>query len=101
MSGSACAENTSFVVRTLHVRSRANDDAFYVNVKISQPRWVEEGVEANCEVTIDPLYGRQPLISGIDPFDALKNAMLLIEQLLIGASEGYEMFWPNAEPYEP
>jgi hypothetical protein len=52
-------------------------------------------------LSLDGLYGRQPDIHGIDPLDAIKNAVILAENLLKGASDEYELYWLNGEPYEP
>jgi hypothetical protein len=93
--------DSSFAFRVLNAISRRRGQRVSVTVRLGQPYWVTEGEEAACMLSLDGLYGRQPDIHGIDPLDAIRNAVILAENLLKGASDEYELYWPNGEPYEP
>lgn len=86
--------------RMLHAQSRQSKEKITIKVKIGRPYWTEEDIEAACPVTFEGIYGPQPDIRGIDPMDALRNALALADKLLDGAREDYELFWPDGEPFE-
>lgn len=98
--GGAAREGSLIVERTLHARSRESGQQITIKVSIDRPYWTEEGVEAACPVTFEGVYGRQPDIRGIDPLDALRNALALTDKLIDGAQRDYELFWPDGEPFE-
>jgi hypothetical protein len=88
------------VSRMLIARDRASGEQLNLIIKIGTPYWVNENVEAACPIIIDGLYGRLPDIHGIDPFHALKTAILLVERLLEGALDKYDLYWPDGELFE-
>ncbi len=90
----------SFAERTLIARSKDNATEKTITMKIGVPYWFEQGVEARCPVEIDGPNGQAMDIRGIDPIDALRNTLTLIEKLLDGAQVDNDLFWPDGEPYE-
>ncbi len=86
--------------RVLSARSRASGAEVSVKAAIGAPYWVDVGIEAACPVSIEGLQGRINDIRGIDPLDALRNAVGVLEKLLAGALEDYELYWPDGEPFE-
>ena len=84
----------------MHARSRRSGEQITVKISVGQPYWTEEGVEAACPVSFEGLYGKQPDIRGIDPIDALRNALKLVDTLFKGVQEEYELFWPDGELFE-
>ncbi len=94
------AEGNSIVERVLHAQSRQSKERITIKIGLGAPYWTEEGIEAACPVTFEGIYGRQPDIRGIDPMDALRNALRLTDKLIEGAREDYELFWPDGETFE-
>jgi len=86
--------------RALKARSRLSGEEVIFVAKIGLPYWAEEGVAAACPVSIEGLHGRINDIHGIDHLDALRNALNIIDKLLLGSLEKYELFWPDGEPFE-
>lgn len=86
--------------RVIKARVRQSGKEIPVKVSIGQPYWTQDGIEAACPVTLEGLYGPQPDIRGIDPIDALRNAIRLVDSLLKGAQKEHELFWPDDEPFE-
>lgn len=89
-----------FATRMMRARSRQSGQEILIKASIGKPFWIEAGVEAACSVTFEGLYGRQPDIRGIDPVDALRNAINLIELLFKAAADDYDLYWLDGEPFE-
>jgi hypothetical protein len=100
-TGVAPTDERLLALRVLEARARGANRSFTTVVQIGKPYWVEEGTEAACPLTLDGLYDRQPDIRGIDPFDALSNAVLFADRLLTEAVDKYDFYWPNGEPFKP
>jgi len=87
--------------RHLHARLRATGTEVAIRAVVGTPYWVEDGLEAACPVALEGLQGRLADIKGIDPIDALRNAIGIIDKLLIGALEYYDVYWSDGEAFEP
>ena len=87
--------------RVLNARSRTSDTQLVFKAVIGAPYWTTEGVEAACPIALEGLHGRLADICGIDPMDALRNALGVLEKSLTGALEDYELYWPDGEAFEP
>jgi hypothetical protein len=92
-------ENRQFAVRVLHARSRKTGEEKTIRATIGHPAWKVEGRIAVCPVALDGLYGQLNDIAGVDHLDALRNSVEMIEKLLDGAREHYDLFWPDGEPF--
>jgi hypothetical protein len=67
---------------------------------VGVPYWFEEGVEARCALQAEGIQERALDIRGIDPIDALRNAVGLVDSLLTAAQSDSDLFWPDGEPFE-
>ena len=86
--------------RLLKAHSKSSGEELALKVMVGTPYWAEEGLRAACPVSIEGLHGRIRDISGIDPLDALRNAIKVVDQLIAGVIEDHELFWPDGEPFE-
>lgn len=62
-----------------------------ISIYISEPYWTIQGEEAACDVKISPLYENISPIIGIDPFQALKLAIELSDNLISAISNKYDL----------
>lgn len=69
-----------------------------VVVKLCQPYWIEEGVEAACPVFIEGMLSGSSEIYGMDLFNAVECAIRFVNSYLRGNSEG-TLCWASGEPY--
>ena len=95
------SEMQAIAERVLNARSRASGVEVEFKAVIGAPYWVDKGIEAVCPLALEGLQGRLADIRGIDPIDALHNAINVLDQLLAGALDNYELHWPDGEPFEP
>lgn len=72
-----------------------------MRVLIGRPRWTIENTEAACPLTIAGLHGDLVPIRGIDPLDALRNAIRMADDLLSKARDKYDLYWSDGDEYEP
>jgi hypothetical protein len=70
-------------------------------VLLGRPQWTIENAEAACPLTIEGLHGELVPIRGIDPLDALRHAVQMVERLLTKARDQYDIYWSDGEEYEP
>jgi hypothetical protein len=91
----------TIVERVLKVRARASGEETAVKVLIGRPNWTIKDVEAACPLTIETLYGELAPIRGIDPLDALRNAIRMVDRLLTGVRDKYEIYWSDGDEYDP
>lgn len=89
------------VERALKARVRSSGEEIAVRVVIGRPHWTIENTEAACPLTIAGLYGDLVPIRGIDPLDALRNAIRMVESLLSKVGDKYDLYWSDGEEYEP
>jgi hypothetical protein len=69
-----------------------------VSVKLGQPYWVEEGIEAACPVFIEGMLSAPSDIHGMDLLDAVECALRFINSYLKDSPEG-SICWPSGDPY--
>ncbi len=62
-----------------------------ITIYISKPYWTIQGEEAACDVKISPLYENISPIHGIVPFQALKLAIDLLDNLIGTISNKYDL----------
>jgi hypothetical protein len=70
-----------------------------VVVEIGQPYWAEQDVEAACPVAIRGTIGRVIDIRGIDPMDAIKQAIGFADVYLDRPTGDERFFWPNGDEF--
>lgn len=85
--------------RQLYMLKRGNVDKQDILIQIGHPYWVEKDIEAACPVAIRGLFGRLADVRGIDPLDAVRLAIKLIDSTLQGNTKEREFFWPDGEEY--
>lgn len=85
--------------RHLKLQSTLGEPMSDVVIQVGYPAWVQHGLEASCPVSIRGVPGRTPNIRGVDPMDAMKNAMIFIETYLTDRQGKAKFFWPNGEEY--
>jgi hypothetical protein len=90
----------TIVERVLKARVRSSGEEIAVRVLIGRPHWTIENTEAACPLTIEGLYGDLVPIRGIDPLDALRNAIGMIDGLLAKGRDKYEFYWSDGDEYE-
>jgi len=88
-----------FLERHLRFQSVPDEPMCDVIIQVGHPAWVQEGLEASCPIAIRGVAGRTPNIRGVDPMDAMKNAMVFIESYLTDRRGKSTFFWPNGEKY--
>jgi len=88
-----------FVERVLRARARKAGDWHVVYVRVFRPFWVVEGTEAACLARVEGVFEQSRTIYGVDPLDALKNAVSYLYALFGPEHEGYELQWPNGEAF--
>ena len=88
------------VERALKARVRSSGEEIAVRVVIGRPHWTIDDTEAACPLTIEGLYGELVPIRGIDPLDALRNAIRMVESLLSKVGDKYALYWADGEEYE-
>jgi hypothetical protein len=91
----------TIVERALKARLRSSGKEIAVRVLIGRPYWTIENTEAACPLTIEGLYGDLIPIRGIDPLDALRNAVRMVDDLLGKVRDKYDLYWSDGEEYEP
>lgn len=89
------------VERVLKARVRSSGEEIAVRVLIGRPHWTIEATEAACPLTIEGLYGDLVPIRGIDPLDALRNAVRMVDNLLSKVGDKYDLYWSDGDEYEP
>jgi len=95
------SEIQAIAERVLNARSKASGAEVEIKAVIGTPYWVDKGIEAACPLALNGLQGRLTDVRGIDPIDALHNAIGVLDQLLAGALDNYELYWPDGEVFEP
>ncbi|MFC5771124.1 DUF6968 family protein [Thauera sinica] len=70
-----------------------------VTVRLGQPYWIEEGIEAACPVLIEGMLSGASDIYGMDLLDAVECAVRFVNSYLKDSSEG-SLCWPSGESYE-
>jgi hypothetical protein len=63
------------------------------------PKWTEPEVEASCPVAFIGDIGRVKDIRGIDPINAMKQAIIFIETYLNRSHEDTKFYWQDGEEY--
>lgn len=69
-----------------------------VLVKLGQPYWVEEGIEAACPVFVEGMLSSSSDIHGVDFLDAIECAIRFVNSYLKDNPEG-TVCWASGEPY--
>lgn len=87
------------VERSLKFQLVPNGVLSDVVIQVGYPAWVEPNLEAACPVAIHGMEGRIPKIRGVDQMDAIKNALLFIENYLTDRGDKGKFFWPNGDEY--
>jgi hypothetical protein len=90
---------TEFVTRQLLVKQASSNEFENLSVKVLAPVWVEEGIEADCRVVLSGVHNLDQVIKGMDPIDALQNALSFLERFLISEENGISYFWLDKEPF--
>ena len=92
----------TIVEGVLKARSRSSSgDGIVIRVLLGRPHWTIENAEAACPLAIEGLHGALAPIRGIDPFDALRNAVQMVERLLTKARDQYDIYWLDGDEHEP
>jgi len=71
-----------------------------VVVQIGYPKWVNLNLEASCPVAFRGGIGRVKDIAGIDPLNAMKNAITFVESYLSPDGRKGKFFWNDGEEYD-
>lgn len=85
--------------RHLKLQHTPRDSFAEIIVQIGYPKWTVPDIEACCPVAIRGDIGRVKDIAGIDPIDAMKNAVTFLESYLKQKNSEIKVFWPNGEEY--
>ncbi|MCB1680832.1 MAG: hypothetical protein KDI65_02755 [Alphaproteobacteria bacterium] len=78
---------------------RNPDSIVDIIIQIGYPKWTEPDIEARCPVAIRGDLGRVSDIAGIDPIDAMKNALTFVETYLKQKDSQTKVLWPDGESY--
>ncbi|MBK6897121.1 MAG: hypothetical protein IPH06_11070 [Alphaproteobacteria bacterium] len=78
---------------------RTPDSILDIVIQIGYPRWTEPDIEVRCPVAIRGDVGRVKDIAGIDPIDAMKNAISFVESYLKQIDSQTKVLWPDGEAY--
>ena len=89
----------AFAERSLLLVESGTGQRRPVTVRLGQPYWVEEGVEAACLVRIEGMLSGPSEIYGMDLLDAVECAIRFVNAYLKNCSEG-NLCWPSGESYE-
>jgi len=85
--------------RHLKLQRSPNGPLTDVVIQLGYPRWTELNVEAACPVAIRGDIGRVSDIRGIDPINAVKQAIAFVEKYLDRSATDEKVFWPDGEEY--
>jgi len=78
---------------------RTPDSIVEIVIQIGYPKWTKPHIEACCPVAIRGDVGRVKDIAGIDPIDAMKNALTFVESYLKQKDTQIKVLWPDGEAY--
>lgn len=95
---SAAKKSDFLTIRKLLFVDSETGETKSVTVKLGQPYWTEEGVEAACPVLIEGMLSRQSDIYGIDFLNAIELAIQFINTYL--ACHAGQLRWSSGEVYE-
>lgn len=70
-------------------------------IQIGQPYWSIPNLEGSCPLNISGLLDRRSDIKGIDPLNAIENAILFADNFLKNNPKIKKLFWESGEEYEP
>lgn len=87
------------VERRLKIQSPQGGEERDLIIQIGQPYRTGNEGDAACPVAMNGLFGRLADIHGVDPMDALRLAIELVEKTLQGKSAEFQILWPDGEPY--
>ncbi|MFC5771130.1 DUF6968 family protein [Thauera sinica] len=87
------------IERRLKMQRSTNDDLIEIVVEIGTPYWTKPDIEAACPVAIRGCLGRVNDIRGIDPLNAMKQAISFVEIYLDRSTNSEKFFWPDGEEY--
>lgn len=90
------------IERHLKFQKSQDGDSVDIIVQVGCPHWTEPNVAAACPVSFVGGIGRVQDICGIDPLNAMKNAISFIELYLSLSSsdEKGKFFWEGGEEYD-
>jgi hypothetical protein len=80
-------------------RERGEKSLVNIVIQIGYPKWKVQDIEACCPVAIRGDIGRVQDIVGIDPIDAMKNAITFIDSYFKHNNEKIKVYWPDGEEY--
>ena len=70
-----------------------------VEIKLGRPYWTQQDLEAACPVVVEGLLLLPTEVHGIDPLNAIQNAILFVDSCLAGNLQG-QLLWPDGQPYD-
>jgi hypothetical protein len=76
------------------IRTATGKAATPLLISLQPPQWLPDGSEASCIVKIDDTAGR-PIV-GIDPLNALTNALMFVETYLRNLGD---VCWENGQGF--
>ena len=88
-----------FVERSLLVQLAGSCEYLDLAISVFPPEWVEEGTEAKCRIKLVGALDVDQSILGVDPMDALGNALKFLRAFLVSDDSGSRYFWPSRDPY--
>jgi len=91
--------------RTLNAVHKDSGLASVLTITVWCPKWTVQEVEASCLVEFksssSDICAFSGQIFGIDPLDALDNAISYVERSISNISSSFSLYWLDGESFEP
>ncbi|MDD3020745.1 MAG: hypothetical protein PHX61_07175 [Alphaproteobacteria bacterium] len=88
------------IERRLKFLRSPDDIDIDIVVQVGYPKWTIPNIEAVCPVSFVGGIGRVKDICGVDPLNAMKQAITFIETYLSYPEGNGKFFWEDGEEYD-